>query len=445
MLSRNRYAERRIPLVADVAATLAALARGGGPESQVGYENRGAASWAEGELARVEVHAGGATLIADGREVEFAGRPLAVVGRALAAAGIADWRAYGWAGFELAHALHDTASVTGPLGCLLIPRAEIRLDGTSALLRATSESEVDELEQRLAEAVTGVFEPAEDERITVDLDHDAVAYRAMVAAAVGDIRAGKLDKVILSRVVPVDGELDLEATYLAGRRGNDPARSYVLRLGGWEAVGFSPEIVARVTPDGRARTQPLAGTRALDGDALDVARREELYRDAKEVFEHAISVRLAAAELDQVCVPDSVGITEFMSVRERGSVQHLGSDVAGELVPGNTAWDALAALFPAVTASGIPKAAACEAIGRLEAGPRGLYSGAVLTVDADGSLDAALVLRSVFRRDGRTWLRAGAGIVAQSAPDRELEETREKLRSVSRFLVPALASMRRAS
>ncbi|RSN63754.1 salicylate synthase [Amycolatopsis sp. WAC 04182] len=404
--------------------------------TQVGYENRGTVSWGEDELARVELHAGGARLITEDREAEFTGKPLDVVGEALAAAGIAGWRAYGWAAFELAHVLHGTASVAGPLACLMIPRKEIRLDGTSALLRATSESEVDELAERLAVAVAPG--QAEDERVVVDLDHDAAAYRAMVAAAVGAIRAGEPDKVILSRAVPVDGELDLAATYLAGRRGNDPARSYLLRLGGWEMAGFSPEIVARVTPDGRVRTQPLAGTRALDGDALDVLRREELYRDAKEVFEHAISVRLAAAELDEVCVPDSVGVSEFMSVRERGSVQHLGSDVAGVLAPGKTAWDALTVLFPAVTASGIPKAAACEAIGRLESGPRGLYSGAVLTADADGSLDAALVLRSVFRYEGRTWLRAGAGIVEQSTPDREFEETCEKLRSVSRFLVPAL-------
>ena len=94
-----------------------------------------------------------------------------------------------------------------------------------------------------------------------------------------------------------------------------------------------------------------------------------------------------------------------MSVTERGSVQHLASQLAGDLAEGATRWDALAALFPAVTASGIPKAAACDWITGVERPGRGLYSGAVITADADGSLDAALVLRSVFRRDGRTWLR----------------------------------------
>jgi salicylate synthase len=280
-------------------------------------------------------------------------------------------------------------------------------------------------------------------RVPVEVGRDDQhVYRDAVANAVQEIRRGGLDKVILSRVVPVPFEIDLAATYVEGRRGNDPARSFLLRLGGWQAAGFSPEIVARVTPDGVVRTQPLAGTRALEGDAgADRGRRGELYRDAKEVFEHAISVRLAGEELAAVCVPETVRVDDFMSVKERGSVQHLASQVSGRLAEGRDGWAALAVLFPAVTASGIPKAAACELIRRGESEARGLYSGAVLTVDCDGTIDAALVLRSVFRREGRTWLRAGAGIVEQSTPERELEETCEKLRSVSRFLVPAVRDL----
>jgi salicylate synthase len=144
----------------------------------------------------------------------------------------------------------------------------------------------------------------------------------------------------------------------------------------------------------------------------------------------------AQHELGEVCASGSVLVEEFMGVRQRGSVQHLASRVTGRLAPDRNGWHALAGLFPAVTASGLPKAAACEAIHRYEPGERGLYSGVVLTADADGALDAALVLRTVFQQGGRTWLRAGAGIVEQSDPARELEETREKLRSISRFLVP---------
>lgn len=140
-----------------------------------------------------------------------------------------------------------------------------------------------------------------------------------------------------------------------------------------------------------------------------------------------------------MCQPGTLVVDEFMAVLERGSVQHLASRVSGRLALGHDGWDALAAVFPAITATGVPKAAAFAAIRSYEPEPRGLYSGAVISADADGSLDAALVLRTAFQRDGRTWLRAGAGIVGASRPERELEETREKLRSVSRFLVPAVA------
>jgi salicylate synthase len=257
-----------------------------------------------------------------------------------------------------------------------------------------------------------------------------------VAAAVDDIAADRFRKVILSRSIPVDGEIDLIASYQEGRRQNTPARSFLLRLGGLAAAGFSPETIVEVAPDGSFSTQPLAGTRARHGDAAtDAALHDELLSDPKEVYEHAVSVQIAQDEVSAVSVPGSVSVAEFMRVVERGSVQHLASRVRGRLRPGATCWDAFARLFPAVTASGLPKAGACAAIARHEDGPRGLYSGAVLTVDGDGGMDAALVLRTLYQQAGRTWLRAGAGIVGQSTPDRELEETCEKLRSVSRFLV----------
>ncbi|CAL5246962.1 hypothetical protein PASLES2_24925 [Pseudomonas aeruginosa] len=119
----------------------------------------------------------------------------------------------------------------------------------------------------------------------------------------------------------------------------------------------------------------------------------------------------------------------------RGSVQHLASRVNGRLHEGRTAWDAFEALFPAVTASGIPKQAGIEAIGRFERTARGWYSGCMLVVDSQGALDAALVLRSIYQREGESWLQAGAGIVGQSRPARELEETNEKLACILKYVV----------
>lgn len=419
-----RYWERQVALSADplrVAATLAATST----EDNVLYENQGSICWGEGAYATVTARAD---------------EPLSALASRLAEVDVENWRAYGWATFELSYALHGLSDVSeADAVTLMIPRREVRFQDGSVLLRALTASDVDALESRLADAIlTGGIEPTQA-RVDVDVDnHDAEAYQAAVAAGIAEIRSGALDKVILSRVVPVPEDIDMPTTYLTGRLANSPARSYLLRLRGWEVLGFSPEIVIAVDADGKVVTQPLAGTRAFFGDhEHDMERRSELYRDAKEVFEHAISVRLAAVELASVCTPSSVRVEEFMSVKERGSVQHLASQLSGSLAPGRTGWDAFGALFPAVTASGIPKAPACELIRRAESRSRGLYSGAVLTVDPDGSIDAALILRSVFRRDGRTWLRAGAGIVAQSTPERELEETREKLRSVSRCLVPA--------
>jgi anthranilate synthase component 1/salicylate synthetase len=209
-------------------------------------------------------------------------------------------------------------------------------------------------------------------------------------------------------------------------------------MSGITAAGFCPETVLQAGPDRIVSTQPLAGTRALGADPHENLRlRQELLNDPKELLEHTLSVQAACDELRRVCTPDSVVVNELLSVKERGSVQHLASRVSGRLSADNTAWDALEAVYPGVTASGIPKAAARDYIARTEPSPRGLYAGAVLTASSDGALDAGLVLRTVFEKDGRQWLRAGAGIVAESRPEREYEETCEKLRSVAPHLVPA--------
>jgi salicylate synthetase len=434
------YHERRAAPIAKRLAAAASLAARS-PQPNVLYENRGAVSWAAGDRIELTARVDGTSMRVDGRVTEFAASasPLDAIGEALNALQLDRWRAYGWATFELSYALHglDVGPRT-PVAHLMIPACEVRMDADGTLLRALDPGDLDDLERRLASIRPGQRLPSPCPELEY---HASDEYRIAVAHAVEEIRAHRLEKVILSRAVPVAGEIDFAGTYLAGRRGNDPARSFLLSLGGIEAAGFSPEVVAQVAADGTVTTEALAGTRALEGHARrDRDRREELCRDPKEVFEHAISVRLARDELAHVCAPGSVRVEDFMRVKERGSVQHLGSRLAGSLAPGRSGWDALAALFPAVTASGIPKAAACELIRRYESEPRGLYSGAVLTVDADGALDAALVLRAIFKRHGRTWLRAGAGIVQTSTPERELQETCEKLRSVTPYLVRAAAS-----
>jgi salicylate synthetase len=276
-----------------------------------------------------------------------------------------------------------------------------------------------------------------DEAGAVDVSADTSDYRGRVATAVREITAGSYRKVILSRCVPVPFEVDFPSTYRLGRRHNTPVRSFLLRLGGTRAVGYSPELVAAVARDGGVVTEPLAGTRALGrGEARDRRARADLQSDSKEIVEHAISVRSSLQEIAQIAEPGTAAVTDFMTVRERGSVQHLGSTVCARLDPASDRMDALEALFPAVTASGIPKKAGVEAILRLDEPPRGLYSGAVVMFSADGGMDAALTLRAMYECDGKTWLRAGAGIIEESQPEREFEETCEKLSTVAPYVIP---------
>jgi anthranilate synthase component 1/salicylate synthetase len=408
------------------------------------YERDNSWWYAGGARASLAVDRSHVTLEQGGRRTRtpWHGDPLLAVHQALSSLPFGDWRAYGWTAFELSYVLAgDTAEMTeDSLMHLIVPETEVRLSVDGAEIRCDRQD--DERAIRvLLEADSTDSESAPKELLRVDLrERTEGAYHDSVTRAVESIHRGDLQKVILSRTVPVESELDFPATYLAGRSANSPARSFLLNLGGVEAVGFSPETVVEVSPAGRVSTQPLAGTRALSGDRTeDAARRTELLTDPKEIYEHAISVQVAWDEMTTVCREGSVRVEEFMTIKERGSVQHIASRVTGELeVADRGPWPALAAVFPAVTASGVPKDAAYRTIRRLESGPRGLYSGAVMTMGSDGFLDAALVLRTVFREQGRTWLRAGAGIVGQSMPAREFEETCEKLRSVSRTLVPVV-------
>ncbi|WP_190822974.1 salicylate synthase [Saccharopolyspora pogona] len=367
-------------------------------------------------------------------ESPWRGDPLAVVQAFLATVDIADWRAYGWSAFELAYAIAGIATDEHVLLHLVIPETEIQLTPEHALVRSLDRTMLARVEDALT--VPPVPAPSSPHgSVDVRLDTTADSYQASVSAIVRDIQAGRLQKAVLSRVVPVEEKIDFPASYLRGRRANTPARSFLLRMGGMQAFGFSPETVVEVDPHQRVVSQPLAGTRALTGDPEgDQALRDDLLADPKELHEHAISVKIAVDELTTACRPETVIVEEFMAVKERGSVQHLASRVAGQLPEDGNPWEAFAAVFPAVTASGVPKHAAYEAI-RTHEPSRGLYAGTVMTVGADGSIDAALVLRSAFSFEGRTWLRAGAGVVAQSRPERELQETIEKLGSVRPHLV----------
>ncbi|MEM9889353.1 MAG: salicylate synthase [Actinomycetota bacterium] len=428
-----------IPAVTGVQAAkiCAAWAGSGRFGDHVVYEHADRWSFGGGRKASVRLTTSELVVERDGVEVRtpWDGDPSAALGAALDAIDEDGWRLYGWVGFDFAAAQHGLLDRVPPgttLAHLVIPEFEATV-GVAGIDVGTAPPETAALLRTLADEVEPLATPCP---ISVHLD--PYGYEDMVATAVGEIERGDYRKVILSRVVEVPFAVDLPRTYALGRARNNPARSYLFQLDDLSAVGFSPELVLAVDADRIVQTEPLAGTRALGiGAAADAEARRELQSDVKEIAEHAMSVRACWEEVESVSRPGTTAVSEYMVVKDRGSVQHLASTVRGRLADDLNPWHSFAVAFPSITASGIPKTEALEAIYRLEPLRRNLYSGAVVTASSAGDLEAALVLRTVFSSGGRTWLRAGAGIVEQSRPSREFDETCEKLGSIAPFLVPA--------
>jgi len=421
---------------AELAAELATVLPERDGEEYLLYEHGSQWVLASGVQAMVELDSDELRVIRDGttQRQQWTGRPASVLGEAVDRVLLETDQVFGWIAFEFGvyrYGLQEKLAPRTPLARLFWPRTRIVVTHDEVrLLGATADHRAAVL-ALLADGVPDVRGARE-----VDVVADLSGYRDRVAVAVSEIAAGRYRKVILSRCVEVPFAIDFPSSYRLGRRHNTPVRSFLLRLGGIRAVGYSPELVAAVDQDGAVVTEPLAGTRALGrGPARDKQAREDLQSDSKEIVEHAISVRSSLQEINEIAEPGTAVITDFMTVRERGSVQHLGSTISARLGPSSDRMDALEALFPAVTASGIPKAASVEAILRLDEGRRGLYSGAVVMFSADGGLDAALTLRAAYECDGKTWLRAGAGIIGESESEREFEETCEKLSTLAPYLV----------
>ncbi|HEY2501445.1 MAG TPA: salicylate synthase [Mycobacterium sp.] len=421
---------------ADLAAELAAALPERFGEEYLLYEHGGQWVLASGVQAMVELDSDELRVIRGGviQRQQWTGRPGPALGEAVDRLLLETDQVFGWIAFEFGvyrYGLQQRLSPRTPLARLFWPRTRIVVTAEAVHLFNAETSHRDAVLGLLGDGVPHVGDARE-----VKVTTDPSGYRDRVATAVREIADGSYHKVILSRCVEVPFAVDFPSTYRRGRRHNTPARSFLLRLGGIRAVGYSPELVAAVGHDGEVVTEPLAGTRALGrGSARDRQARYELESNSKEIVEHAISVRSSLQEITEVAVPGTPVVTDFMTVRERGSVQHLGSTISARLDPSRDRMDALEALFPAVTASGIPKAAGVEAILRLDEGPRGLYSGAVVMISAGGGLDAALTLRAAYECDGKTWLRAGAGIIEESDPEREFEETCEKLSTLAPYLI----------
>jgi len=255
-------------------------------------------------------------------------------------------------------------------------------------------------------------------------------FLRMVARGRELIEEGELSQIVLSQRFDAPCDEDPLELFAALRRANPSPYMFLLEFPGLAVVGASPEMLVRVRGR-RVMTRPLAGTRPRGGSvAEDRALERELRSDEKERAEHMMLVDLARNDLARVSVPGSVVVTEEMGVERYARVMHLGSQVEGILRPECDALDALGAAFPAGTLSGAPKVRALERIAEIEGEPRGVYGGAVGFLGFDGDLESAIAIRTVTLSQGVLSLQVGAGVVAESDPVREYEETMHKGRAL---------------
>ncbi len=263
-------------------------------------------------------------------------------------------------------------------------------------------------------------------------DHDA--YLAGVEAVRQEIIKGNLLQGVLSRRVELRTEMPAIEAYRSLRSFNPSPYMFYLDFEDFQLFGASPEVHVKAK-DGRAMIRPLAGTRRRGKTPEeDKALEKELLADEKERAEHLMLVDLARNDLGRVCVPGSVEVPEFMEVERYSHVMHIVSQVEGKLGDERTGLDALRATFPAGTVSGAPKIRAIETIDSLEPEKRSFYAGVVAHVESDGSLDSCITIRSALKQAERMILQAGAGIVYDSVPEREFEETEAKLGALARAL-----------
>jgi len=309
---------------------------------------------------------------------------------------------------------------------------------------------------RLDAMTTGLAAPADSTVATVDPDSFETARRhvesnftagdfeQLVKEAKEAIRAGEVFQVVVSQRFSTPCPADALDVYRALRTSNPSPYMYLLRIPlpdgtAYDVVGSSPEALVKVTGR-RAITHPIAGSRPRGKTPEeDLLLAEDLLADPKERSEHVMLVDLGRNDLQRVCEAGTVDVVEFMSVRHYSHVMHLESTVVGDLEPGSTAYDVLAATFPAGTLSGAPKPRALQLIEHYEPSRRGVYGGVVGYLDFHGDLDMAIAIRTAVIKGGTAHVQAGAGIVADSVPASEYDETVNKAAAALRAVATAAA------
>lgn len=292
-------------------------------------------------------------------------------------------------------------------------------------------------EQAVADAGRG-WPAVAPKRLATEIEEESpVRYLAAVRRALEYIAAGDVFQVNLSRAWRArrpDG-LHAASIYAALRASNPAPFAGLAQWDGWALASSSPERLVSAR-DGVLQTRPIAGTRPRFSGDDDAARVRELIGNPKERAEHIMLIDLERNDLGRVAVPGSVVVDELMTVESYAHVHHIVSNVRARLRPEFGPVDVLRAVFPGGTITGCPKVRCMEIIAELEGEGRGFYTGALGYLDIDGRMDLNILIRTLTIADGRIEFRAGAGIVAESDPLRELEETRAKARGLVRALMP---------
>jgi anthranilate synthase component 1 len=255
-------------------------------------------------------------------------------------------------------------------------------------------------------------------------------FEAVVSQAKDYIYAGDIIQAVLSQRLARPTHASPFAIYRALRSINPSPYMYYLHLGDFYIVGASPELLVRVE-DGMVSNHPIAGTRRRGRDTTeDLALEEELKHDEKEGAEHIMLVDLGRNDIGRISEPGTVEVSQLMDVERYSHVIHLVSHVQGRLRAGLSQFDALRSCFPAGTVSGAPKIRAMEIIAELEREKRGPYAGAVGYFDFSGNLDTAIAIRTIIIKNNIAYIQAGAGIVADSIPEREYQESMAKAQAL---------------
>ena len=331
-------------------------------------------------------------------------------------------------------------------------RSEERVSKTSSLaprpslLAAYDDAcrRVDRLVEKLSASTTPLapvdIDTTGDVTLEAESNFTQPEFEAAVRKCVEYIRAGDIFQVVISQRLQTPLSVEPFEVYRTLRVVNPSPFMFYLRMPECTLVGSSPEIMVRVV-DGQVSVRHLAGTRRRGRtEEEDRALAEELLADPKERAEHVMLVDLGRNDVGRVARYGSVQLSDVMVIERYSHVMHITSNVTGELTPERDAFDALAACLPAGTVSGAPKVRAMEIIDEIEPHRRGPYGGAVGYIDFAGNMDTCIALRTIVVQDGIAYVQAGAGIVADSVPEQEYQETLNKARGLLKAIEIAHAA-----